>query len=262
MHWESFIWFALSSVACWLIGAAFAFQPRRYKLSVAFTFMGIALFSLFIIGLWLSLERPPMRTMGETRLWYALFLPVAGLVTFIRWRYRWTLWISALLSFVFICINLFKPEMHDKALMPALQSPWFVPHVVVYMIAYSLFSIAFIHAFYLLVRRGDSPKQSSIISLCDHMVYLGTALLTIGMLLGALWAKAAWGHYWSWDPKETWAAATWMAWLLYIHDRLHKPEEQKTALWIVVIAFVILQICWVGVNYLPWALENSTHIYD
>ena len=49
-----------------------------------------------------------------------------------------------------------------------------------------------------------------MMSLCDNLVYVGMAFLTIGMLFGALWAKEAWGHYWNWDPKETWAAATWL----------------------------------------------------
>ena len=57
-------------------------------------------------------------------------------------------------------------------------------------------------------------------SLCDNLVYVGMAFLTIGMLFGALWAKEAWGHYWNWDPKETWAAATWLGYLIYIHYRL------------------------------------------
>ena len=54
----------------------------------------------------------------------------------------------------------------------------------------------------------------------DNLVYAGVAFLSIGMLLGSLWAKEAWGNYWSWDPKETWAVITWMGYLIYIHLRL------------------------------------------
>ena len=84
---------------------------------------------------WISLERPPMRTMGETRLWYSFFLPLAGIITYGRWKYKWILGFSTILSLVFVCINIFKPEIHNKTLMPALQSPWFTPHVIVYMFA-------------------------------------------------------------------------------------------------------------------------------
>ena len=54
--------------------------------------------------------------------------------------------------------------------------------------------------------------------------------MTLGMLTGAIWAKEAWGHYWAWDPKETWAAATWFSYLTYIHFRLGKPLKVSPAL--------------------------------
>lgn len=261
MQWEHFIYFAFLSVACWAIAAAIAYKPENYGKVIAWTLLGLILFSVFIAGMWLSLERPPLRTMGETRLWYSFFLPVAGLITYMRWKYKWILSFSTLLSFVFICINLFKPEIHNKTLMPALQSPWFAPHVIVYMFAYAVLGAAAVSALYLLLRSGKTEKQPSMIALCDNLAYVGTAFITIGMLFGAIWAKAAWGHYWSWDPKETWAAATWMAYLLYIHFRLYRPEEQKTAFYLLIFAFLLLQICWFGVNYLPSA-GNSIHVYS
>jgi ABC-type transport system involved in cytochrome c biogenesis permease subunit len=197
--------------------------------------------------------------MGETRLWYSFFLPAAGLVTYMRRRYKWILSFAVLLSLVFVCINLFKPEIHNKALMPALQSPWFAPHVIVYMIAYAVLGAATLAAVYLLARPAQG-KQSQVMELCDSLVYVGLAFVTIGMLFGAIWAKAAWGHYWSWDPKETWAAATWMAYIIYIHFRLHHPSRHKAAMWLLVFGFLLLQICWFGVNYLPSA-GNSVHVY-
>ena len=262
MQWDHFICFALPATACWTIASILAFKSKHYRKSGALTIAGLVLFSLFIAGMWLSLERPPLRTMGETRLWYSFFLPAAGLITFVRWKYQWILSISTLLSFVFICINLLRPEIHNKALMPALQSPWFAPHVIVYMIAYAVFGVAAIAALYLLIRPDQSDKQALSPALCDNLVYVGSAFLTIGMLFGAIWAKAAWGHYWSWDPKETWAAATWMAYLLYIHFRLHRPAERKSAYYLLIFSFLLLQICWFGVNYLPAAQGNSVHIYN
>lgn len=113
----------------------------------------------FILGMWISLERPPMRTMGETRLWYSFFLPLAGIITYSRWRYKWILSFSFVLSLVFICINLFKPEIHNKTLMPALQSPWFAPHVIVYMFAYAMLGAAAVMAVYLLWIKKKLPKN-------------------------------------------------------------------------------------------------------
>ena len=83
----------------------------------------------------------------------------------------------------------------------------------------------------------------------------------MGMLLGAIWAKEAWGHYWSWDPKETWAAATWISYLIYIHIRLKKDTSYRTAMIVIIVSFVFLQICWWGLNYLPSA-QQSIHVYS
>ena len=96
-----------------------------------------------------------------------------------------------------------KPEIHDQSLMPALQSVWFIPHVTVYMFSYSVLGCAFIIALTGLFRHKEEYLHTA-----DNLVYAGVAFLSIGMLLGSLWAKEAWGNYWSWDPKETWAAIT------------------------------------------------------
>ena len=100
----------------------------------------------------------------------------------------------------------------------------------------------------------------------DDLVYISLAFLTIGMLFGALWAKEAWGHYWSWDPKETWAAITWLAYLIYIHYRLLSQRtltrrRDWVALWMLIGSFVLLQMCWWGINYLPSAQGASVHTY-
>lgn len=262
MEWNHFIYFALPAVFCWGMGAMAAYRPGKSLQVVLWTVVGLAIFMAFIVGMWVSLERPPLRTMGETRLWYSFFLPVAGIITYIRWRYKWILSFSTVMSLVFICINLFKPEIHNKTLMPALQSPWFAPHVIVYMFAYAMLGAGVVVAVYLLVRSRKRAIEPGVMNLCDNLVYVGTAFLTIGMLFGALWAKEAWGHYWSWDPKETWAAATWLGNLLYIHFRFQKNKQYRSALGILVFAFILLQVCWFGVNYLPSAQGNSVHVYN
>ncbi|MEQ3162400.1 cytochrome c biogenesis protein CcsA [Parabacteroides goldsteinii] len=262
MEWNHLIYFALPAVFCWGMGAMAAYRPGKSLQVVLWTVAGLAIFMAFIVGMWVSLERPPLRTMGETRLWYSFFLPVAGIITYIRWRYKWILSFSTVMSLVFICINLFKPEIHNKTLMPALQSPWFAPHVIVYMFAYAMLGAGAVVAVYLLVRSRKTAIEPGVMNLYDNLVYVGTAFLTIGMLFGALWAKEAWGHYWSWDPKETWAAATWLGNLLYIHFRFQKNKQYRSALGILVFAFILLQVCWFGVNYLPSAQGNSVHVYN
>lgn len=259
MSWNLFIWFALGAVLCWAVGAFFAWKGRS-ALVYSFTLAGLGIFFAFIVGMWISLERPPLRTMGETRLWYSLFLPLAGLIVYSRWRYKWILSFSVVLSAVFICVNLFKPGIHSKALMPALQSPWFAPHVIVYMFSYAILGAATLMAIYMLFfKRMAGGVEMNI---TDNLAYVGLAFLTIGMLFGALWAKEAWGHYWAWDPKETWAAVTWLCYLAYIHFRKAKPAEWRTACWMLLFAFACLQLCWWGINYLPSAQGRSVHTYN
>ena len=260
ISWDSFIYFSLVALLLWAFGAWSAWKQKpAWKVYVP-TLLGIAVYLCFIVGMWISLERPPMRTMGETRMWYSFFMPVAGLMIFSRWRYRWILLFSTLMATVFICVNIFKPEIHNKAMMPALQSPWFAPHVSVYMFSYALLGAAALMAIWLLwIKRKEIEREE--LALTDNLVYVGLAFLTFGMLFGALWAKEAWGHYWSWDPKETWAAATWTSYLIYVHLRLRKPGDSK-ALAILIIGFLLLQMCWWGINFLPSAQESSVNTYS
>lgn len=266
--WDIFIWFGIISVLFSAIGAAIALSANdhwsvssvRYRrlrrMAIIFTSASILVLVAFIAGLWVSLERPPLRTMGETRLWYSFFALVAGLFTYLRWRYRWILSYSTVLATVFIVLNIVKPQIHDQTLMPALQSAWFIPHVTVYMFSYSLLGCAFLLAIVGLFRSG-----ADILPATDTLVYIGLAFLTFGMLSGALWAKDAWGHYWSWDPKETWAAITWLVYVFYIHLRLIGNASKRSLCLLLIFAFACLQMCWWGVNYLP-AAQESVHVYN
>ena len=254
MGWEIFIYFAAASVCCSAAASFLAFVSRR-KGAVALASASVFILACFICTLWVSLERPPLRTMGETRLWYSFFASLAGLFTYIRWRYKWILSFSTVLSTVFIMLNLLKPEIHDQTLMPALQSPWFIPHVTVYMFSYSLLGCAFLLALVRLFRKGDGLLEAG-----DTLIYIGTAFLTFGMLSGAIWAKSAWGHFWSWDPKETWALITWLSYLLYIHLRIYCKGSDRMLCFLLIFAFACLQMCWWGINFLPSA-QGSIHVY-
>ena len=255
--WSNFDWFALLSIALWGSGAAFAlFSKERNRWAILLTLMGTLVFAVFIAGFWIYLQRPPLRTMGETRLWYSFFMGISGLLTYIRWKYPWILSFSTVVGAVFALINILKPEIYDQSLMPALQSPWFIPHVTIYMFSYSVLGCAFI-----LSCMGLFKHRSNYLEAADKLIYTGLAFLTVGMLTGAIWAKAAWGHYWSWDPKETWAAVTWTGYLLYVHLRLFRKASPRMPYWIVIASLLALQMCWYGVNYLP-AARLSVHSYS
>ena len=259
MSWESLGLYALVSGICWITGACLAFWDYR-KTAIGFSGLGSLVFLLFIIGMWVSLERPPLRTMGETRLWYSFFLSVVGLMLYVKSKYKWVLSFSTLMSLVFVLINVLKPEIHSKTLMPALQSAWFVPHVIVYMFSYAMMGAVTLFSIYLWFRK--SPEEASVkeLAVCDNLVRVGWAFLTLGMTMGALWAKEAWGDYWSWDPKETWAFATWLSYLLYLHLRPSYKNQNFLFAWLI-FSFILLQMCWWGINFLPSAREGSIHVY-
>lgn len=286
MSWDSFVWFALAASALWLSGAVMSVVSKRRMPAVLLTGAGSIIFITFIVGVWVTLGRPPLRTMGETRLWFSLFLSLIGLGVYLRWRYRWVLPFGCLMAIVFACINIFKPEIHSEELMPALRSPWFVPHVIVYMFAYAVMGIATILAVRILwltrksVTEPVEPQRplETDLRLCDTLVRIGWGFLTMGIVMGALWAKQAWGDYWTWDPKETWAAATWLSYLLYLHLRqgqgsalpsVTEPVEVtsysgkslRRTLFLLIFSFLLLQMCWWGVNSLPSAQGFSLHTY-
>jgi ABC-type transport system involved in cytochrome c biogenesis permease subunit len=106
--------------------------------------------------------------------------------------------------------------------IPALQSYWLVLHVTLSFIGESFFVIAFVCAICYLTTRNDERRKS-----LDRLTYttiaIGYPIFTAGALIfRAVWAQAAWGSYWSWDPKETWALITWLVYTAYLHTRLVK----------------------------------------
>ena len=86
----------------------------------------------------------------------------------------------------------------------------------------------------------------------DNLAYrclgAGFALLTAGLISGAVWANEAWGSYWSWDPKETWALITWFTYATYLHSRLVAGKSKKETAIIGAAGFVVVWVCYVGVN--------------
>jgi cytochrome c-type biogenesis protein CcsB len=264
MFWINFPVFGYITIILWLAGAIIISLAGK-KTGMEWSgkiciLLGIISLLFFTVILWINLERPPMRTLGETRLWYTIFLSVIGIIIYFRWKYKTLLVFTIVMAILFLIINLLHPETYDKTLMPALQSPWFIPHVIVYILSYSILAFSSITAVYGLYKIYNNTFEANTIRLADNLVYLGFSFLTMGLLFGALWAKEAWGHYWTWDPKETWAFLTWLSYLLYMHFRIFQPSKIKTPLWALSLAFIVLLICWFGINYLPSA-ANSVHVY-
>ena len=120
----------------------------------------------------------------------------------------------------------------------------------------------------LLIEQSDdiqtSSERLSLLESIDNLSYrtisFGFPLLTIGIIAGAVWANEAWGSYWSWDPKETWALITWLVFASYLHARLTKSWQGEKPAMIASLGFVVVWICYLGVNFLGKGLHTYGQI--
>jgi len=106
----------------------------------------------------------------------------------------------------------------------------------------------------------DTRGNGDLLETCDDLAYrsigLGFAFLTIGIISGAVWANEAWGSYWSWDPKETWALVTWLFYAIYLHGRIYKDWTPKTTAMVSAGGFAVVWMCYVGVNLFGVGLHS------
>jgi|TARA_B100000809_G_scaffold263632_1_gene317372 cytochrome c-type biogenesis protein CcsB len=187
------------------------------------------------------------------------------------------------------------PEMQKASpLVPALQSNWLMMHVSMMMLSYSTLIVgSLLSILFLIISKGqeieyidtfsnsystDVEKNTlteigSTISLntikdsklkllfnIDNWSYrvigLGFPFLTIGIIAGGVWANEAWGSYWSWDPKETWALITWLVFAAYLHARITKNWQGKRTAILGSLGFFVIWICYLGVNFLGKGLHS------
>jgi cytochrome c-type biogenesis protein CcsB len=186
------------------------------------------------------------------------------------------------------------PDGMQKAapLVPALKSNWLMMHVSIMMFSYSTLIIgSLLSIVFLILTRGKQinlkgssvgniniqgsttdlqleyelqdgilEKKLNLLESLDNLSYriigLGFPLLTIGIIAGAVWANEAWGSYWSWDPKETWALITWLVFAAYLHTRITKSWQGKGPAVLASLGFVVVWICYLGVNFLGKGLHS------
>jgi len=200
----------------------------------------------------------------------------------------------ALICVAFASFALPDTLQNAAPLVPALRSSWLVMHVSVIMMSYaallvgSLLSVAV-----LLTERGQllELRSSSIgsggfqkarldssgtVSLetttfglgerLDNLSYrtitVGFLLLTVGLISGAVWANEAWGSWWSWDPKETWALICWLVYAAYLHTRLTRGWQGRKPAWVAIGGLVVICVCYIGVNLLGIGLHSYGWFFD
>ncbi len=195
----------------------------------------------------------------------------------------------SLVSLAFASFVLPEQLQDPSPLVPALRSSWLVMHVSVIMMSYSallvgsIFSIAvlFVDRDQNLELRSNSigiggfrqgvlktqneslklhpisiNRAEQLDSLSYRTISLGFLLLTLGIISGAVWANEAWGSWWSWDPKETWALICWLVYAAYLHTRLTRGWQGRRSALVAIAGFFLIFICYIGVNLLGIGLHS------
>lgn len=151
----------------------------------------------------------------------------------------------------------------SQALIPALQDQTILTvHVAVAIFAYALFCVAF-GAGLIMLAQGDEgqrfrwlPSSEAADALGYKAVIAGFPLLALTLILGAYWANYAWGHYWSWDPKETSALVTWLIYAVYLHARGIRGWRGKRVAWLLTLGFVATLFTYYGVSFFVPSLHS------
>ncbi|HTL51047.1 MAG TPA: cytochrome c biogenesis protein CcsA [Planctomycetota bacterium] len=283
----------------------FAGVPTLWKRNRVLIGLSIALMTAaFLLNTWIIFDRwqdsgrPPFKTLFETLLFYPWCV---GFLTFVLlYLHRLYLLIpfSAAISLSGLIYALARPDVEIVNLPPALQSVWFVPHVVTYFVAYAALFISFALALLALflqktpsdphgaprldassqppaapqqistdleavhsAGRFDALRATAFDRHAHHAAIFGFCALTLGLVMGATWGKFAWGDYWSWDTKENWALVTWLAYAIYVHIRLLPHWNGRRAMTILVVAFAAVVFTYLGMSLLPTA-QASLHVYQ
>lgn len=201
---------------------------------------------------WSMADAPPFGNMRHVLCFFSLTLAPACLLLRRRHGLRLTGYFAATAA-LSLAGALCMPLQAAWRQMPALQSPWFAPHVTSYVIAYGLLAVS---AF--LALRSFSRRRAVCMHAADAVAKLAFPFLTFGLWSGAIWADAAWARYWAWDIKEVWSLLSWLIYLIYFHAercaslaRLRRP--------LLLAGFCAILVTFFVVNLLPRI--ESIHSY-
>jgi cytochrome c-type biogenesis protein CcsB len=205
----------------------------------------------------------PFSTPYEFTLCFLWFI----LALYLLFELSWGRWAGVFVIAVALLVGAYALTRPASAreiapLLPVLRSVWLQVHVLCLLIAYGAFGLAAgLGLMRLAAYRPDDedevgarlPAPGEVVKMAERAVALGFPWLTLGILTGAIWAQNAWGRYWGWDPKEVWALATWLWYLLVLHVRaLRKWRDQRLA-WLIVAGFGIVLFSLIG---LPWLVRT------
>jgi cytochrome c-type biogenesis protein CcsB len=276
-----FLFFAM--ITYW-ISLAIPKNNLVFKISKILVFLSNFIFAFTLLLRWIFEHYFPLSNLYESLIFLSWGISTIHLFVESQTKSRLIGAISTPIMFFLSGFStLTLPIDMQKALplVPSLQSNWLMMHVTMMMVSYatliigSLLSILYLAFLYInknnqqiLVNNGQNDSllknlnfsKLSLLQTVDIWSYriigLGFPFLTIGIISGAVWANEAWGSYWSWDPKETWALITWLVFAVYLHSRLLKGWQGEKAATLGSFGFFVIWICYLGVNFLGKGLHS------
>jgi cytochrome c-type biogenesis protein CcsB len=247
-------------------------QTKAGRIGIALSILGFIFLTAGVVARGVSAGRVPWGNMYEFSITGALAFLFAYLVTLKKYNVQWlglVVTISVLITLGTAVTLLYVPT---APLAPALKSTWLVIHVSAAIISGGVFLLAnCVAAAYLIMdryqdedgneNRPNWAKQLPTLEQLDQLSYRLVALVfplwTFSVIAGAIWAEAAWGRYWGWDPKETWAFITWVAYAAYLHARVTAGWKGKRAAWLCLFAGSTFLFNYVYVNI--WGAGRHTY---
>jgi cytochrome c-type biogenesis protein CcsB len=217
---------------------------------------------------YIEVNYPPFSTLFESLMFFAM----TTALTYILVERVYKSFLMGFLTNIFllgiIAYAYLKKDIGINPLPPALQSVWFIPHVAVYFFGYGALAIAFISAIIYSIKPNLKLKlyikgkyqETDFYEIMSSLIIFGFILLTIGLIVGAFWAKEAWGDYWSWDPKENWALITILVYAIYFHLKKTKNWTHRKLAKIIIIGFITVMFTYLGMSLLPTS-KQSAHVY-
>ncbi len=220
-----------------------------------------------IVGRYVEVGHTPITSMHESVSFFAWAM-TWGFLSF-RWRYQvknFGTFVSIMVTILMILSALFSQAV--VPLPPALRSNWLPIHASIALMANAFLAMGFCGGImYLLQEREIKsrkfgifykrlPSLEALDNLNHHCLSIGFVLLTLGIITGSLWAEQAWGAYWQWDPKETWALITWFIYAALLHFRLTMGWRRRRAAIISIIGFSAAMFTLWGVTYLLGGIHS------
>lgn len=241
---------------------------RSANIGMSLTWLAFALLTIGLVlrGVWAG--RVPWGNMYEFSLSMAVGILGVFLVVSLRRDVRWLGLFVSIITLLMLGLAVTVLYSEAAQLVPALKSYWLIIHVSAAVVCAGAFTVAAGTAGLSILRsRGERrgrlgwterlPDADRLRTMTYRIVAFSFPLWTFAVVAGAIWAENAWGRYWGWDPKETWAFITWVVYAAYLHARSTAGWRGDRASWIAIAGWVAFLINYFGVNL----FVNSLHSY-